>query len=89
MVRAIEKALDQQIERRTLDGFDYKVPAPKRSAQPARPAKAVTAGKSTGKLTVTRKGSEAGSGKSTQRRRPSRLRRPQANRSTVAATASH
>jgi ATP-dependent RNA helicase RhlE len=36
MVRAIERALGAQIDRHKLDGFDYTVPAPKRTAQPAR-----------------------------------------------------
>ncbi|MCK5914286.1 MAG: DEAD/DEAH box helicase [Desulfuromusa sp.] len=36
MVRTIERALGAQLERRHLDGFDYAVPAPKRTAQPAR-----------------------------------------------------
>ena len=42
MVRAIERALGAQLERCYLDGFDYKVPAPKRTVQPARrPARSV------------------------------------------------
>ncbi len=36
MVRAIERAIGSQIERRKLDDFDYKVPAPERPAAPAR-----------------------------------------------------
>ena len=36
MVRAIERALGAQIDRHKLEGFDYAVPAPKRTAQPAR-----------------------------------------------------
>ncbi|HIJ94939.1 MAG TPA: DEAD/DEAH box helicase [Desulfuromonadales bacterium] len=37
MVRTIEKKLGVPLERRTLDGFDYSVPAPKKDAEFARP----------------------------------------------------
>ena len=37
MVRTIEKKLGAQLERRTIDGFDYNVPAPKKDAEFARP----------------------------------------------------
>ncbi|MFK5927290.1 MAG: helicase-related protein, partial [Desulfuromusa sp.] len=47
MVRSIERALGAQIDRHRLDGFDYAVPAPKRTAQPARrPARPVPRAKS-------------------------------------------
>ena len=36
MVRAIERILGSSIERRSVEGFDYAVPAPKRDSQPAR-----------------------------------------------------
>ncbi len=36
MVRTIERALGAPLERCHLDGFDYSVPAPKRTTQPAR-----------------------------------------------------
>lgn len=36
MVRTIERALGSPLERYHLEGFDYSVPAPKKSAQPAR-----------------------------------------------------
>jgi ATP-dependent RNA helicase RhlE len=36
MVRAIERILGSPIERRTVDGFDYTLPAPKRDSQPPR-----------------------------------------------------
>jgi len=36
MVRTIERALGSQLEQRRVDGFDYKVPAPKRTPQPSR-----------------------------------------------------
>ncbi len=38
MVRAIEKVLGRAIERRTLTGFDYALPASERSVETARPA---------------------------------------------------
>ena len=37
MVRIIEKKLGTPLERRTVDGFDYSVPAPKKDAEFARP----------------------------------------------------
>lgn len=37
MVRVIEKKLNSQIERRTIDGFDYSVPAPHKDSEFARP----------------------------------------------------
>jgi ATP-dependent RNA helicase RhlE len=37
MVRTIEKKLDAQIERRTIEGFDYSVPAPQKDSEFARP----------------------------------------------------
>jgi len=37
MVRAIEKTLGTAIERRTIDGFDYTVPAPRKDDEFARP----------------------------------------------------
>jgi ATP-dependent RNA helicase RhlE len=37
MVRTIEKKLNAQIERRTIEGFDYTVPAPHKDSEFARP----------------------------------------------------
>jgi ATP-dependent RNA helicase RhlE len=37
MVRAIERVLGAKIERRALEGFDYRAPAPKRDTEFARP----------------------------------------------------
>jgi ATP-dependent RNA helicase RhlE len=37
MVRTIEKKLNAQIERRTIEGFDYSVPAPHKDSEFARP----------------------------------------------------
>lgn len=37
MVRAIERVLQATIERRTVDGFDYSVPAPRKDAEFERP----------------------------------------------------
>lgn len=37
MVRSIERVLGEKVERRTIDGFDYKKPAPVRDAEFARP----------------------------------------------------
>jgi ATP-dependent RNA helicase RhlE len=37
MVRSIEQVLKAKIERRTIEGFDYKVPAPRKDAEFARP----------------------------------------------------
>jgi ATP-dependent RNA helicase RhlE len=37
MVRTIEKKLNAQIERRTIEGFDYNIPAPHKDSEFARP----------------------------------------------------
>lgn len=37
MVRAIERALKSSLERRTVEGFDYSVPAPKKDTEFVRP----------------------------------------------------
>lgn len=37
MVRSIERVLGEKVERRIIDGFDYKKPAPMRDAEFARP----------------------------------------------------
>jgi len=37
MVRSIERVLGEKVERRTLEGFDYKRPAPARNTEFARP----------------------------------------------------
>jgi len=37
MVRTIEKKLNYQLERRTVEGFDYSVPAPQKDSEFARP----------------------------------------------------
>ncbi len=37
MVRSIEQVLKAKIERRTIEAFDYKVPAPRKDAEFARP----------------------------------------------------
>jgi len=37
MVRTIEKKLNSQIERRTIEGFDYSIPAPHKDSEFARP----------------------------------------------------
>ncbi len=37
MVRAIERALGSPLERRSVEGFDYKVPAPRKDEEFARP----------------------------------------------------
>jgi ATP-dependent RNA helicase RhlE len=37
MVRTIEKKLNAQLERRTVEGFDYSIPAPHKDIEFARP----------------------------------------------------
>ena len=87
MVRAIEKALKQEIVRHTLDDFDYTVPAPKKTLQPARPPKPKSA-KPAGKPGA-RKGPRAdvvAAGKPNHKSNPPRRRRQQTGRSaTVSA----
>ncbi len=39
MVRTIERALGSPLEHRKVDGFDYRAPAPEKTAQPARSAR--------------------------------------------------
>jgi len=53
MVRTIEKKLNAQIERRTIEGFDYSVPAPHKDSEFARPPQQPRnhAKKGTGKTT--------------------------------------
>ncbi len=45
MVRAIEKVLGSPLERRTLPGFDYTVPAPKKDTEFVRPPRQATQGR--------------------------------------------
>jgi ATP-dependent RNA helicase RhlE len=44
MARAINAAIGSPVERRTLDDFNYKVPAPKGGQQPRRPGTKPAAG---------------------------------------------
>ncbi len=83
MVREIEKALGQKIERHTLSDFDYTVPAPKKTAQPARPPKQKSA-KPASKSVAGRKGPRPdGFGASPNAKNPAPgRRRPQAGRPT-------
>lgn len=84
MVRAIEKALNQQIERRTLNDFDYEVPAPRRTVQPSRPPKPKSA-KPAKKSGAAHKGPRPeGNNNPTSRNKPARRRRPQGKRPAVA-----
>jgi ATP-dependent RNA helicase RhlE len=65
MVRAIERALSTQLERRKLDDFDYRVPAPERPAEPARrPGRSMPRPKTAGNKAKPSPGSRktAGSG---------------------------
>jgi ATP-dependent RNA helicase RhlE len=85
MVRAIEKALNQEIVRHTLDDFDYTIPAPKKTPQPARPPKsksAKPAGKPAAGKGPKREGFGGGANKKSK---PPSRRRPQAGRSSSAA----
>ncbi|HEX5773209.1 MAG TPA: DEAD/DEAH box helicase [Geomobilimonas sp.] len=45
MVRTIERKLNASIERRTVEGFDYKVPAPRKDAEFARPPRQPMSGR--------------------------------------------
>jgi len=68
MVKAIEKVLGSSIERRTVDGFDYRVPAPERPAQPSRRGRPQ---RSAAKPVVKAEKSGGASRPSRRRRRPS------------------
>ena len=62
MVRTIEKKLNAQIERRTIEGFDYTVPAPHKDSEFARPPQPPRnhAKKGTGKATGSPRPDAAG-----------------------------
>ena len=84
MVRAIEKALKQEIVRHTLDDFDYAVPAPKKTTQPTKSSKPKSA--KVAKKPVFGKGPKReGPGKSDNRASNPPSRRPQTTRSPSAA----
>ncbi len=81
MVRAIERTLGKAVERRTVAGFDYDVPAPRKDQefarpprQPNRPKKAAAGG------AATKSAQPAGNG-------PKRQQADQAGRSTTAPPA--
>ncbi len=48
MIRSLEKIIGKPLERRKLEGFDYGVEAPVRTAHPARPAQTPASGRSSG-----------------------------------------
>ncbi|HKZ16309.1 MAG TPA: DEAD/DEAH box helicase [Geobacteraceae bacterium] len=54
MVRTIERTLDARLERRTVAGFDYSVPAPRKDAEFARPPRQP---RPAGRSDATKKGS--------------------------------
>jgi ATP-dependent RNA helicase RhlE len=68
MVRAIEKVLGSPIERRSIDGFDYKVPAPERPAASPRRTRQGQPGRKAAS------GESAGSAQPRRRRRPAPAR---------------
>lgn len=89
MVRTIERVLGSQIERRTVDGFDYKAPAPKREVEFARPPrqpaprrktygqqKAGTPHDKTTPATAANRAKTAGSPAHAASAKPSRFKRP-------------
>ncbi len=86
MVRAIEKALGQEIQRHTLSDFDYSVPAPRKEAQPAKPARPPKSKPgvktSAGRRSPRPEGYGPGPG---NKGKPASRRRPQTGRSTPAS----
>ena len=67
MVRTIERALGSQLEQRRVDGFDYNVPAPKRTAQPSqRPKRTGQQNRPQGNKTRSAAGNRSGGGKQRQ-----------------------
>jgi len=52
MVRSIERVLGEKVERRTLEGFDYKKSAPAASLRAARPHRGAQRGKTNKKKTM-------------------------------------
>ncbi len=86
MVRAIERALSQKIERRTVNDFDYNAPAPKKQTQPVRPPK-MKPSKPVAKSAASKGPKKSVAGNETKGSKPARRRRPQANRNVSAAPA--
>jgi len=70
MVRTIERALGSQLEQRRVDGFDYNVPAPKRTVQPSqRPKRSGQQNRPQGNKTRSGAGNRSGGGNQRQSQR--------------------
>jgi ATP-dependent RNA helicase RhlE len=68
MVRTIERALGNQLEQHRVDGFDYNVPAPKRTAEPSqRPKRTGQQNRPQGNKNRSAAGNRSGGGNQRQR----------------------
>jgi hypothetical protein len=72
MVRSIERVLGEKVERRRLEGFDYKKPAPANNTEFARPPRGTQHGKRHRKKTMAWTNVAALSKKSGRRTKPVR-----------------
>lgn len=59
MVRSIERVLGEKVERRTIEGFDYKKPAPSRDIEFARPPRQPQGRRQQGKPVLSRNSASA------------------------------
>ena len=72
MVRSIERVLGEKVERRTLEGFNYKKPAPSCSTGTARPPRGPHHGRGKKKKTMAWTNAAALSHKSGRKSKPVR-----------------
>jgi ATP-dependent RNA helicase RhlE len=72
MVRSIERVLGEKVERRRLEGFDYKKPAPGKNTEFARPPRRAQRGKKSKSKTLAWTNVAALSQKSGRRIKPAR-----------------
>ena len=73
MVRSIERVLGEKVERRRLEGFDYKKPAPTKNTEFARPPRGAQRGKKSKSKTMAWTNVAALSQKSGRRIKPVRM----------------
>jgi len=86
MVRSIEKVLGQEIERRTLNDFDYTVAAPRKEDLTPRQPRGARPARGASKSVPANRGTEtAGSNGNRNRSKPGRRRRPQGRQQAAAA----
>jgi hypothetical protein len=72
MVRSIERVLGEKVERRRLEGFDYKKPVSEKNTEFARPPRGAQRGKKSKSKTMVWTNVSALSQKSGRRIKPAR-----------------